>query len=128
MRITFATGETVLASHEKRDDVIGHLVFNGESYPLSEGTNTVGRHSKQSQATVQLPTDDQTMSRLHIQIQVTRLKNGRIKPVISDLRDAEKIQFMPTLVDDVPLLPEDAMVLTNGDIITLGKTRIKYVK
>lgn len=128
MRITFATGETVLAPHEKSDDIIGHLLYEGECYPLQEGCNTIGRQSRNSQATIQLPTDDLSMSRQHVQIQVTRLKSGRIKAVISDLRDAEKIKALPTLVDDQPLLPEDAIVLTSGDSIVMGKTRIKYVK
>jgi len=128
MRVTFATGDTILDNHSGREDHIGHLLFDGEPYALAEGTNTVGRHSKNSTATVQLPANDQSMSRLHARIQVTRLKSGRVKAVISDLRNTEKITQLPTLVDDVPLQPEDALVLANGDGITLGHTRIKYIK
>lgn len=128
MRVTFATGDTILDDSAHHDDRIGHLLLDGEPYKLAEGINTIGRHSKSSKATIQLPTDDQSMSRVHIQIQVTRLKSGRIKAVLSDLRDAEKIEQLPTLVDDVPLQPEDAIVLAHGDGITIGHTRIKYVK
>ena len=128
MRVTFATGDTILADRQPHDDQIGHLVFDGEPYALAEGTNTVGRKSKNSTATIQLPTEDLSMSRIHAQIQVTRLKSGRIKAVLCDLRDAEKMQQCPTLIEDEPLQPEDAFVLAHGDVITLGATRIKYVR
>ena len=128
MRVTFATGDTILADRQPHDDQIGHLVFDGEPYALAEGTNTVGRKSKNSTATIQLPTEDLSMSRIHAQIQVTRLKSGRIKAVLCDLRDAEKMQQCPTLIEDEPLQPEDAFVLAHGDVITLGATHIKYVR
>lgn len=128
IRVTFDTGDTVLAEHERGDDKIGQLVYNGDSYPLVEGENTVGRQSKTSKATIQLPTDDQSMSREHIKIMVHRLKSGRVKAVVSDMRDADKMEKLPTRIDDEPLLPEDSVVLSHGDTITLGKTKIKYVK
>ena len=128
MRVTFATGETILPDRQPHHDQIGHLVFDGEPYALAEGTNTVGRKSKNSTASIQLPTGDLSMSRLHVQIQVTRLKSGRIKAVLCDLRDAEKMQQCPTLIEDEPLQPEDAFVLAHGDVITLGATHIKYVR
>lgn len=128
MRVTFATGDTILANPLPNDGQIGHLLFDGEPYALVEGINTVGRKSKNSTASIQLPTNDTSMSRMHAQIQVHRLKDNRIKAVLSDLRDTEKMQQCPTLIDDEPLLPEDAFVLAHGDVITLGKTHIKYMK
>ena len=113
MRLTFDTGETIIADHEAGDDIIG---------------NIVGRQSKSSQSTIQLPTDDMSMSRSHVRIMVHRLKSGRIKAVLSDMRDGKKMQTLPTYIDDEPLQPEDAYVLENGDTITLGKTKIRYVK
>lgn len=129
MRLSFDTGETVLAQTKESENLIGRIIYKGIDYQLIEGTNIVGRQPRNSasKANVQLPSDDETMSRLHVQIQVTRLKSGRIKAVISDIRDAEKMQRVPTLVDDVPLHPEDAIVLAAGDIITIGKTRVKYM-
>ena len=59
---------------------------------------------------------------------VYQSEDNRIKAVLSDLRDTEKMQQCPTLIDDEPLQPEDAFVLAHGDVITLGKTRIKYMK
>lgn len=129
MRITFDTGETVLAQQQEGNSTsIGHLEFAGSCYPLAEGENTVGRQAQTSEATIQLPTEDRSMSRMHLRIQVQRLKSGRIKAVVTDLRDATKIEQLPTTIDDEPLLPEDAFVLANGDVIALGGSRIKYVK
>ena len=59
---------------------------------------------------------------------VHRLKSRRVKAVVSDMRDADKMEKLPTRIDDEPLLPEDAFVVSHGDTITLGKTKIKYVK
>jgi len=128
MRLTFDTGETIIADHEAGDEIIGQIMCDGRRYPLAEGENTVGRQSESSSATIQLPTSDMSMSRSHLRITVHRLKNGRIKAVLSDMRDAKKIQALPTYIDEEPLQPEDAYVLENGDRITLGKTKIRYVK
>ena len=128
MRLTFDTGETIIADHEAGDDIIGKIMFDGKKFALMEGENIVGRQSKSSQSTIQLPTDDMSMSRSHVRIMVHRLKSGRIKAVLSDMRDGKKMQTLPTYIDDEPLQPEDAYVLENGDTITLGKTKIRYVK
>ena len=128
MRLTFDTGETIIADHEAGDDIIGHIMFEGRKFTLTEGENTVGRQSVTSKSTIQLSTDDMSISRLHLRIMVHRLKNGRFKAIISDVRKAEKMLSLPTYIDDEPLMPEDAYVLENGDMITLGKTKIRYVK
>lgn len=128
MRITFDTGETQIAESKRDDDQPGRLMLGGDSYPLAEGENTVGRRAKTSKATIQLSTDDQSVSREHLRIVVYRLKSGRMKVVASDMRGEDKQQQLPSRIDDEVLLPEDAVVLSNGDIITLGNTRVKYVK
>ena len=128
MRLTYDTGETIMADTGAGDDTIGHIMLDGKKYALKEGENIVGRQSKTTDATIQLVTNDMTMSRSHLSIKVHRLKNGRIKAVLSDARDAKKMQSLPTYIDDEPLQPEDAYVLENGDRITIGKTKIRYVK
>lgn len=128
LRIDFRTGDTILAKAEKGDELIGQLIFAGDSYPLCEGVNTVGRKAPTSDATIQIETDDRAMSREHVQIRVVRLKSGRIKAILSDMRAIEKTEAQPVLIDDDPLCPDDAIVLANGDVITLGKTKLKYRK
>ena len=77
---------------------------------------------------MQLETNDQSMSRTHVQIDVRRLKNGRMKAILSDVRDKIKIETLPTMLDDEPLFPEDAIVLASGDVVTMGHTKVKYVR
>lgn len=127
MRVTFDTGDTQIVDNTHLSTAIGQLVLNGHSYPLALGENTVGRLSQTSQATVELPVDDATMSRQHLRIVVHRLKSGRVKAVLSDMREAEKTVRVPIRIDDEPLQPEDAFVLTHGDVILMGCTRVKYV-
>lgn len=128
MRVDFQTGETVLAQADKGDTIIGHLSFAGDKYPLAEGINTIGRKAKSSQATIQIDTDDRSMSRLHAQIKVVRLNTGRIKAILSDRRDEKKMASFPLTIEEEPLFPGDAVNLANGDIIQMGKTKLKYKK
>ena len=128
MRVDFQTGETILAQADKGDEVIGHLSYAGDDYELVEGVNTIGRMAKSSDATIQIETDDRSMSRMHAQIKVVRLKTGRIKAILSDLRDEKKMASFPLTIEDEPLFPGDAINLANGDIIKMGKTKLKYKK
>lgn len=128
IRLTFATGETQLAEQGPNEREAGRLVFQGQDFPLREGVNTVGRHSQSCKSTIQLETNDLTMSRTHAQIEVRRLKSGRVKAILSDVRDTEKVEAVPMMLDDETLFPEDAIVLANGDVITMGHTKIKYVR
>lgn len=127
IRVTFDTGETQIVDHHHLSTTIGQIACHGEYYPLALGENTVGRRSKTSAATLQLPVDDASMSRQHARIVVHRLKNGRVKAVLSDMREAVKSVRLPIRIDDEPLQPEDAFVLTHGDVVLLGATRVKYV-
>ena len=128
LRIDFRTGDTVLAKAGKGDDIIGCIAYAGDCYPLCEGINTIGRKAGTSDATLQIETDDRSMSRKHAQIRVVRLKSGRVKAILSDVRDAQKAELLPIIFDDAPLFPGDAVVLADGDDFTLGRTKLKYKK
>lgn len=127
IRLTFDTGKTQLDDKPQHNDKTpGQIVSGNRQYNLCEGENTVGRMSANSKATIQIDTDDLSMSRLHVCITVHKLKSGRMKAVVSDMREADKTMQLPTYVDDEPLMAEDAIVLTNGDVIRMGKTLVKY--
>ena len=68
------------------------------------------------------------MSREHAAIEVVRLKSGRVKAILSDLRQAEKAKLRPLMVEDVALTAGDRISLAHGDVITLGDTEVKYVQ
>lgn len=126
MRVQFDTGETILAQSKKNETVPGFLTYQGHRYELKEGRNTVGRSSSKHEAQIELTTDDKSMSRMHCLMEAVKLKNGRIKVIISDLRSPEKIVQMPLCVEDKPLVKEDRIVLADGDYIQMGKQRIRF--
>ncbi|MBQ8047087.1 MAG: FHA domain-containing protein [Prevotella sp.] len=127
IRFRWSLGETQLAPVTDTT-AIGYLKKGQHTYPLREGKNTIGRYSSSSDVDLQIETDDRTMSRKHAEINVVRLKNGRVKAIIHDVRDEQKMTAKPLLVEDEPLLKPDKIVLTNGDLLTLGDTIVKYVQ
>lgn len=129
IRLTFDTGETVLAMPKSRETV-GVIRCQRVNYSLNIGKTTIGRKtsSPQSPVDMAIPTDDKTMSRVHAEIEVLKLKNGRIKVVLSDIRDQEKSKKKPILLEDEPLSNIDRVVLCNGDRFTLGNTSFQYIQ
>lgn len=93
----------------------------GQQYVLRQGANTVGRKAQTSQATLQLPVSDPYMSRHHLQITVSVLPNGKLKAVISNDRNKNI-----TSINGVELPHDEAIVLSNGDRIVMGKTTVVY--
>ena len=128
IRVKFDTGETMLAGAEEHSDIIGALKVASNSYPLHEGVNIVGRKTQQSKVDIPVETDDLAMSRKHASIEVVRLKSGRVKVVLSDMRSAEKATFKPIIHEDIPLDVNDRVVICFGDTIQLGNTKVKYVR
>lgn len=119
-------GETMLASSstsigEARKEAF--LKVDGKTYPLSLGNNIVGRKASTSQATLQIETSDRYMSRQHAKIVVTRMPDGKLKAVISNDHNKNI-----TTIDGQDLLQGDAIVLTDGDRIVMGKTTVTYVE
>ena len=126
LRVRFDTGETVIAPKKGAANVPGYLIWDGQSFELKEGRNSVGRGSSKHEADIELPTDDRSVSRVHCLLEVIKLKSGRVKVVVSDLRSADKIAQKPTLVYDEPLASEDRLVLEDGDTIEIGDQTLRF--
>ena len=126
LRVRFDTGETVIAPKKTAATVPGYLTWDGQSFELKEGRNSVGRSSSKHEADIELPTEDRSVSRLHCLLDARRLNSGRVKVVISDLRTAEKISQKPTLIYDESLAPEDMLVLEDGDTIEIGDQTLRF--
>jgi len=126
LRIRFDTGETVLAPKKGVATVPGYLNWSGQSFELKEGRNSVGRASSKHEADIELMTDDRSVSRVHCLLEAVKLKTGRVKVVISDLRSADKIAQKPTLVYDEPLAQEDRLVMEDGDTIEIGSQTLHF--
>lgn len=89
--------------------------------PLHEGINTVGRHTPTSQATCQLPVNDQYLSRFHAIIEAKRLPSGQFEVTIRNDRNKNA-----TIVNGAVLQPGDIVVLTPGTVIQMGYTVMCY--
>ena len=126
LRVRFDTGETIIAPKKTAATVPGYLTWDGQSFELKEGRNSVGRGSSKHEADIELPTEDRSVSRLHCLLDARRLNSGRVKVVISDLRTAEKISQKPTLIYDESLAPEDMLVLEDGDTIEIGDQTLRF--
>lgn len=97
------------------------LVCNGQRYPLKAGVNTIGRQAHTSQATVQLATQDRTMSRVHALIRVIPLPGGSVRATICN-----SLNKNDTLVDGQLLAPGDELMLRNGAQISFSRTTVTF--
>lgn len=100
---------------------IGSLYYGEAVYPLTEGENTIGVKSPQSDTTIQIATGDSTLLPLHATVHVVRLANGDCKCIISTAD-----QGAPASVNGQALAPDDKIVLTQGDQIQVGDTLLIY--
>ena len=121
------TDDTVLQHVSDEETTAGTLAWQGQQFTLTEGENIVGRKSSDSSlAHIRLDTDDRSVSRRHCRIDVSRSPGGRLRAIVSDLRDEQKQQRLPSAVGDMTLLPADAIVLADGDTLRIGHQTLTY--
>jgi len=128
------TGITHLGDNTFKLNSPGKLVFvEGEGYwpssvntvSLQHGENTLGRKSSDSKSSIQLPTNDQYMSRYQIKIDVMETPDGRYIHHFSHVGD-KKNTFLNDKDKDKPLEKGDVFILTPGDTICMGRTILKF--
>ena len=81
-------------------------------YTLSLGINTIGRKAQTSNATVQIDTDDLTMSRSHSIIEVRKLKTGGYIHYFSNAQNKNATYINSGLIEN-----GDRIILHGGEII-----------
>lgn len=113
-------GATQLGTSKPKQEK-AKLMFCGVSYLLEEGQNIVGRKASTSKATIQIETSDLYMSRQHCSITVTTLPDGTKKVVLSDYQNKNQ-----TSVDGQKIETGDAIRLSDGNTITMGKTTVTF--
>ena len=102
---------------------VGVLVDNmGSTYALRLGINTIGRSAASSTATIQIATNDRTMSRSHAVIEVSNA-GGK---TIHILRNGANKN--PSYMNGVLIGQQDQLVLNNGDRIKMGSTELTFKK
>lgn len=116
-----AEDTTVLGTAQRHGTGLPALKHNGREYPLKVGDNTIGRKAVTSSATVQIATDDRTMSRQHAVIGVVRLGNGRYKSTIRVDKGKN-----PTVVEGMAIGDDECIVLNDGDKIRMGSVTVTF--
>lgn len=100
---------------------VGVLVDNtGSTYALRLGINTIGRSAASSTATIQIATNDRTMSRSHAVIEVSHA-GGK---TIHILRNGANKN--PSFLNGSLIGPHDQLILNNGDRIKMGNTEMTF--
>lgn len=100
---------------------ISKSIFFKKDIPLRVGVNVIGRTDKQTPSDIQL--DDQYVSRRSVEIEVEVGEKGgfffRFRVVKST---------NPVLVNSHRIEPGSEILLNYGDIITLGRTKLRFDK
>lgn len=100
---------------------VGVLADNyGATYQLCIGINTIGRKANTSTATVQVNTDDRTMSRSHAIIDV-RNSGGQVIHILRNGANKNPSYLNGTLIE-----ANDQLVLNNGDRVKFGSTELTF--
>lgn len=125
IRIPQPKVETEENEEEDEAPVLGKLVVLENAFhfkqevPLFEGENIVGRLVKGSKANAAIKTVDPSMDTTHCIITGTIKRDGSVKFV---LRDAPS--NTGTFLQNEILGDRDRVIISDGDIITLGATTI----
>lgn len=110
-------GETIIAKTEPFDLKV-FIVCEGKTYELHDGRNLVGRKASTSLADIQLEVEDRFMSRNNAVVNVIRTSDYFTVSI------ANHQNKNPIKVGTVALLDGDELVLSDGDEITMGTTKM----
>lgn len=102
---------TVLADSNTREQI----------FPLYEGISIVGRKSNAANTTIGITTNDRSMSREHIRIEVKKDAKGGYKHYLSDNNSRNH-----TLYNSSFLEKGEVVVLNDNDEIVIGRTVIRF--
>lgn len=101
---------------------LGVIQYQGKEYKLAPGANIIGRKASSSSATVQIDTDDRTMSRCHITIEVTTTQSG---DYIYYLYTAKNMNA--TNINGQKIAEGDKIILSGSETIEMGLTKVKFI-
>ena len=92
-----------------------------QTFPLQEGSYTIGRKSNASNATIGIVTTDKSMSREHILIEVKKDAKGGYKHYLSDNNSKNHTLYNSNYLED-----GEIVVLKNNDEIIIGHTVLRF--
>lgn len=124
----FTTGTvpaTKLPEQEQGNTMsIGYLITENENttFQLIMGSNIIGRIADTGNANVKINRDPY-MSRLHLQINVIRNPHGKLEHQLIELDNKN-----PTLLNGKTIPKGQIPLLQHQDILTLGKTNLRFIQ
>ncbi|MDR0744188.1 MAG: FHA domain-containing protein [Tannerella sp.] len=119
--------ETLVISPKAKDKGIGRfIVFPDidtprQEFQLNEGIIIVGRKAKVSTANICIQTEDKTMSRSHIRIEVKKNPKGGYFHYLSDNNSKNNTLYNGKCIEN-----GDMVVLKDNDEIVMGRTIIRF--
>jgi pSer/pThr/pTyr-binding forkhead associated (FHA) protein len=119
--------ETIVIFPKAKDKGIGRLIVlpgvdtPQQEFQLNEGIVIVGRKAKASTANICIQTEDKTMSRSHIRIEVKKNPKGEYFHYLSDNNSKNNTLYNGKCIEN-----GDMVVLKNDDEIIMGRTIIRF--
>jgi pSer/pThr/pTyr-binding forkhead associated (FHA) protein len=118
--------ETIVVRKGKNKEIGRLTVLQSEGTPqqefqLQEGENIVGRKAKVCTASICIRTDDKTMSRSHLKIEVKKKPKDGYFHYLSDNNSINH-----TLYNGKHIESGDVVVLKDGDELLIGKTTVRF--
>jgi pSer/pThr/pTyr-binding forkhead associated (FHA) protein len=118
--------ETVVVRKGENKGIGKLTILQGEEVPqqefqLQEGENIIGRKAKVRMASICIQTDDKTMSRSHLRIDVKKNPRGGYFHYLSDNNSINH-----TLYNGKSIESGDVVVLKDGDKLLIGKTTVRF--
>ena len=131
--VFFNTDETIYSASNS-EPTVAEFCYNGRTLKTialnADAEYCIGRKPKSSsspQPDIPIDTsDDNSVSRKHCKIEIKKLKGGKSKIILSDIREDEKIEKLKTKINEVPLLKGERIVLQNNDRIQMGRQVIEF--
>lgn len=120
--------ETLVVSSRAKDRGLGRLTVLSapdtpqQEFQLNEGIIIVGRKAKVSTATICIQTNDKTMSRSHLRIEVKKNPKGKgFLHCLSDNNSKNHTLYNGKCIED-----GDVVVLKDNDELVLGHTIVRF--
>jgi predicted Zn finger-like uncharacterized protein len=120
------SGETEIVLPRKTECGRIRVLHNNDTpeqvFPLKEGISIIGRQSAHSpQTDIQIQTNDRSMSREHLRIEVKKDLKGGYKHYLSDNNSKNH-----TLYNSNYLAEGEVVILNNNDEIEIGHTILRF--
>lgn len=96
-------------------------ISKSEIIKLRKGLNLIGKQTPNSECSIQLNTNDEYMSRKHCKIDLVVKPDGCFEHLLSDAGSTNGTKH-----NGIKINNNDVIVLKNNDVITVGRTQLRF--